>query len=78
MINHKNVDIQKAEKMAETTYENTPNRTVDVGGTTFAYRELGVTSGVPVIFLHHLGAVLDNFDPRIVGGLAAISAGEPS
>jgi len=33
---------------------------------------------VLVIFLHHLGAMLDNFDPRIVGGLAAISTGEPS
>jgi pimeloyl-ACP methyl ester carboxylesterase len=44
---------------------------VDVGGTTFAYRELGAASGVPVIFLNHLGAVLDNWDPRVVDGIAA-------
>jgi hypothetical protein len=31
-----------------------------------------------VIFLNHLGAVLDNFDPRIVGGLSANSTGQPS
>ena len=57
--------------MTETTYANAPNRTVDVGGTTFAYRELGAASGVPVIFLNHLAAVLDNWDPRVVDGIAA-------
>lgn len=57
--------------MTETTYANTPNRTVNVGGTTFAYRELGVASGVPVIFLNHLTGVLDNWDPRVVDGIAA-------
>src|SRR5205085_389703 len=35
------------------------------------YRELGPATGVPVIFLHHLGAVLDNWDPRAVDGIAA-------
>ena len=57
--------------MAETSYVNAPNRTVDVGGTPFAYRELGTASGVPVIFLNHLAAVLDNWDPRVVDGIAA-------
>ena len=57
--------------MTETTYVNAPNRTVDVGGTTFAYRELGTASGVPVVFLNHLAAVLDNWDPRVVDGIAA-------
>lgn len=57
--------------MTETTWANAPNKTVDVGGTTFAYRELGPGSGVPVIFLNHLAAVLDNWDPRVVDGIAA-------
>jgi len=35
------------------------------------YRQLGPAAGVPVILLNHWGAVLDNFDPRIVDGLAA-------
>ena len=26
---------------------------------------------MPVIFLHHLGAVLDNWDPRVIDGIAA-------
>jgi pimeloyl-ACP methyl ester carboxylesterase len=37
----------------------------------FAYRELGPSDGVPVVFLTHLAAVLDNWDPRIVDGIAA-------
>src|ERR1051325_667051 len=48
-----------------------PTRRVDVAGTTFVYRKLGPSTGVPVILLNHWGAVLDNFDPRIVDGLAA-------
>ena len=46
-------------------------RTVDVGGVTFAYRELGTGSDVPVVFLHHFTAVLDDWDPRVIDGIAA-------
>ncbi|MHA7685365.1 alpha/beta fold hydrolase [Cupriavidus sp. PET2-C1] len=53
-----------------TTYANAANLLIDVGGTPFAYRDLGPRSGVPLILLNHWGAVLDNFDPRIVDGLA--------
>nr|WP_253653173.1 alpha/beta hydrolase [Williamsia serinedens] len=35
------------------------------------YREYGPTGGVPVVFLNHLGANLDNWDPRVVDGIAA-------
>jgi pimeloyl-ACP methyl ester carboxylesterase len=37
----------------------------------FAYRQLGPDTGVPVVFLTHLAAVLDNWDPRVVDGIAA-------
>ncbi len=54
-----------------TAYKNAPTKTVDVGGVRFAYRQLGTDTGVPVIFLNHLAAVLDNWDPRVVDGIAA-------
>jgi pimeloyl-ACP methyl ester carboxylesterase len=54
-----------------TTYKDTPTKTIDIGGATFAYRQLGPDSGTPVIFLNHLAAVLDNWDPRVVDGIAA-------
>ncbi|MGX1471628.1 UNVERIFIED_CONTAM: pimeloyl-ACP methyl ester carboxylesterase [Streptomyces canus] len=52
-------------------WTDVPTRTIDVGGVPFAYRELGPTEGVPVVFLHHLMAVLDDWDPRIIDGIAA-------
>ena len=54
-----------------TTWKDAPTRTIDVGGVKFAYRELGTASDVPVVFLHHLTAVLDDWDPRIIDGIAA-------
>ena len=57
--------------MSNVNWKNVPTRRIDVGGVTFAYRELGPDSGVPVIFLHHLMAVLDDWDPRVFDGIAA-------
>ena len=54
-----------------TSYRDAPTQTVDVGGTAFAYRSLGPDNGPPVVFLNHLAAVLDNWDPRVVDGIAA-------
>jgi pimeloyl-ACP methyl ester carboxylesterase len=52
-------------------YKHATTRTVSAGGVDFAYRELGPKTGVPVVFLTHLAAVLDNWDPRVVDGIAA-------
>ena len=49
------------------SYARAANRSIH----TFAYRDLGPRDGVPVVLLNHWGAVLDNFDPRIVDGLAS-------
>lgn len=53
------------------TWKNTPTKTIDVDGTPFAYRELGQPGGVPVVFLHHVTAVLDDGDPRVLDGVAS-------
>jgi pimeloyl-ACP methyl ester carboxylesterase len=53
------------------SYRDAPTRTVTAAGVDFAYRELGPDAGVPVVFLTHLAAVLDNWDPRVVDGIAA-------
>jgi pimeloyl-ACP methyl ester carboxylesterase len=54
-----------------TSWKDTPTRTLSAGGVEFAYRQLGPSTGVPVVFLTHLAAVLDNWDPRVVDGIAA-------
>jgi len=53
-----------------TSYRDAPARTLTAGGITYAYRELGPTGGIPVIFLVHLAATLDNWDPRIIDPIA--------
>jgi pimeloyl-ACP methyl ester carboxylesterase len=54
-----------------TTWKTAPTQTINAGGVEFAYRQLGPRGGVPVVFLTHLAAVLDNWGPRVVDGVAA-------
>jgi pimeloyl-ACP methyl ester carboxylesterase len=56
---------------SNTTWRNAPTQTLNAGGVKFAYRQLGPDTGVPVVLLTHLAAVLDNWDPRVVDGIAA-------
>jgi len=54
------------------TWKDVPTQFVSAGGVDFAYRELGQhNGGVPVVLLVHLAGVMDNWDPRVVDGLAA-------
>jgi pimeloyl-ACP methyl ester carboxylesterase len=53
------------------TNKEAVTKTVEVDGIPFAYREVGPPSGVPVVFLHHFTAVLDDWDPAVVDGIAA-------
>lgn len=56
--------------MKQMPFVNAANQSILVGGTAFAYRDLGPKTAVPLILLNHWGAVLDDFDPQIVDGLA--------
>lgn len=52
-------------------YIKQPNLSIKAAdGTVYAYRELGEKKGIPVIFFTHLSANLDNWDPRVVDGVA--------
>ena len=60
--------------MTEKQYQWTtvPTQFISADGVSFAYREYGQQNGgTPVIFLNHLAAVMDNWDPRIIDGIAA-------
>lgn len=57
---------------SSSSYKDAPTRSVSVNGVDFVFRRLGPEGdGVPLILLHHLTAVLDDWDPRVVDGLAA-------
>jgi hypothetical protein len=54
-------------RQLDTNWKNVPTQFINAGGINFAYREYGQENGgTPVIFLNHLAAVLDNWDPRIL------------
>lgn len=52
-------------------YNEAVSKSADVGGIPFVYRESGPTTGVPLLFLNHITAVLDDWDPAVVDGFAA-------
>jgi len=52
------------------SYRDAPTRSVTASGVNFAYRELGPKSAVPVVFLVHLAANLDNWDPAVIDPIA--------
>jgi len=52
------------------SYSTAQTHAIEVACGRIAYRRLGPQRGVPVVLLNHWGANLDNFDPRIVDGLA--------
>ena len=64
-------ELETPVKGPSSTYARTPTETIDIDETRFAYRQLGADTGVPIIFLNHLAAVLDNWDPRVIDGIAA-------
>jgi pimeloyl-ACP methyl ester carboxylesterase len=61
---------EKSKAMASTS-TTAATKTVAVDGIPLAYREVGSATGVPVVFLHHFTAVLDDWDPALVDGIAA-------
>jgi pimeloyl-ACP methyl ester carboxylesterase len=64
-----NNDILKTTTMK---FQNVKTKTINVAGTNFYYRKVSENNpGVPVIFLNHLAATMDNCDPRIIDGIAA-------
>jgi pimeloyl-ACP methyl ester carboxylesterase len=53
-------------------FKNVKKQSINVGGTSFYYRILGENNpGLPIIFLNHLSATMDDCDPKIMDGLAA-------
>ena len=42
-----------------TRWTSAPTRHLQVRGESFAYRDLGIDAGTPIVLLAHLGATLD-------------------
>lgn len=60
------------DRQSELVWKTVPTQTITAAGVDYSYREMGRQhGGTPVVFLVHLAAVLDNWDPRIMDGIAA-------
>jgi pimeloyl-ACP methyl ester carboxylesterase len=71
MTQTKLVEADLQSTAATMTSKTAPTLTINVGGTPFANREFGPRTGVPLVLLHHFTAVLDDWDPRVIDGIAA-------
>lgn len=56
--------------IASYVHQTAPTRYVDVGGTRLAYRRFGKPGGPPVLFFQHFAGTMDNWDPKVVDGIA--------
>lgn len=64
------MSLHNAQESDAIAWAKAPTKVIDVNGVPFAYRELGPRGGVPVVFLHHFTAVMDDWDPRVLDGIA--------
>jgi pimeloyl-ACP methyl ester carboxylesterase len=51
--------------------ETAPTRYVEGNGIRFAYRQLGPSTGTPLVLLQHFSGNIDAWDPAVVNALAA-------
>lgn len=58
------MSLHNAQDSDAIAWAKAPTKVIDVNGVPFAYRELGPRGGVPVVFLHHFTAVMDDWDPE--------------
>ena len=52
------------------TLETAPTRYVEGNGIRFAYRQLGPSTGTPLVLLQHFSGNIDSWDPAVVNALA--------
>jgi pimeloyl-ACP methyl ester carboxylesterase len=56
--------------MIQHSHQTAPTQFVDASGVRFAYRRLGKSGGVPLVFNMHFTGTMDHWDPAVTDGLA--------
>jgi len=54
----------------KTNFKSSELKSVNVQGSNIVYREVGNAAGVPLVLLHHITAIMDDWDPYIIDELA--------
>jgi pimeloyl-ACP methyl ester carboxylesterase len=55
----------------QNTLVKAPTEFVTVSSTSFAYRRIGLKTGVPVVCLQHFSGTMDSWDPEVIDGIGA-------
>ena len=58
--------------MPANTHETAPTQFVQAGNLRFAYRRFGQRGGLPLLFLNYFAANMDDWDPNVTNGFAAV------
>lgn len=66
----KNTMLDKENKTTVYTQETAPTQYIEVKGTKYAYRSFGKKEGIPLVFLIHFVATIDDWDPAVINPLA--------
>jgi pimeloyl-ACP methyl ester carboxylesterase len=52
------------------SHDTAPTQCIEARAVKYAYRRFGAAMGTPVVFLQHFRGGLDNWDPKVIDGLA--------
>jgi pimeloyl-ACP methyl ester carboxylesterase len=66
-----NVTEPGAANQDAVTLQNAPTQYVEGSGIRFAYRQLGPSTGTPLVLLQHFSGNIDAWDPAVVNALAS-------
>jgi pimeloyl-ACP methyl ester carboxylesterase len=66
-----NSTVLKRPKDDAAALETAPTRYVEGSGIRFAYRQLGPSTGTPLVLLQHFSGNIDAWDPAVVNALAS-------
>jgi pimeloyl-ACP methyl ester carboxylesterase len=61
--------VEPSDASAFEKLETAPTKFVEANGIKFSYRQIGKSTGIPLILLQHFTGTMDNWDPAVVNEL---------
>jgi len=61
--------VEPAAASAFEKLETAPTKFIEANGIKFSYRQIGKSTGIPLILLQHFTGTMDNWDPAVINGL---------
>jgi hypothetical protein len=65
-----NKPLPQGISMTQHSHQTAPTQFVEASGIRFAYRRIGQSGGMPIVFNQHDTGTMDYWDPAVTDGLA--------